>query len=137
MILITGAAGMSGRMIVEAMVRRGTPVRVLVRSQANASAFAARKGIEVVCADMSRPDTLAPALQGVKTVMLISSADEHMTHTQCTFVDAAKAAGVGNRLRRQRFSLHTHASGDRAAYPGFGLALAAFAPQPVHAGLSA
>jgi uncharacterized protein YbjT (DUF2867 family) len=53
-----------------------------------------RKGVEVVCADMSQPGTLAPAMQDVQTVMLISSANERMVHTQCTFVDAAKAAGV-------------------------------------------
>jgi uncharacterized protein YbjT (DUF2867 family) len=94
MMLITGAAGASGRMIVEELAAQGRPVRALVRSEAKAASFPGRNGVEAVVADMARPATLGRALEGVTTVMLISSADERMAETQCNFVDAAKAAGV-------------------------------------------
>lgn len=99
MILITGAAGMSGRMIVEAVAAQGRPLRALVRSEAKAASFAGRQGIDVEVADMAQPATLGKALEGVTTVMLISSADERMAETQRAFVDAAKAASVARIVK--------------------------------------
>jgi uncharacterized protein YbjT (DUF2867 family) len=43
---------------------------------------------------MLRPETLGRALDGVDRVLLISSPDQQMVETQCTFIDAAKKAGV-------------------------------------------
>jgi uncharacterized protein YbjT (DUF2867 family) len=43
---------------------------------------------------MRRAETLGAALDGVDRALLISSADPHMVETQCTFIDAARRAGV-------------------------------------------
>jgi uncharacterized protein YbjT (DUF2867 family) len=43
---------------------------------------------------MRRPETLEAALRGVERALMISSSDPEMAETQCTFVDAAKGAGV-------------------------------------------
>ena len=43
---------------------------------------------------MQKPETLSGALDGVERALLISSATPAMYDTQCTFIDAAKAAGV-------------------------------------------
>jgi uncharacterized protein YbjT (DUF2867 family) len=91
-ILITGAAGNAGRLFLAEFQRRAIPVRALVRNPERAHGLPA--GAQVVTGDMNRPDTLAPALEGVETAVLISSADERMRETQCSFVDAAKRAGV-------------------------------------------
>jgi uncharacterized protein YbjT (DUF2867 family) len=65
-----------------------------VRSRAKANALEAFPTVEIFEGDMSRPETLTEALSGVDCVLLISSPDQQMVETQCTFIDAAKKAGV-------------------------------------------
>jgi len=94
MLLITGAAGASGRLIVNALIRKGQRVRALIRNPERSDLFRHMPGVEVIIADMHRPETLGPALEGVDVALVISSSDERMLETQCTFVDAARAQGV-------------------------------------------
>jgi uncharacterized protein YbjT (DUF2867 family) len=94
MILITGAAGLSGSIIVREFARRGIPVRALVRSAAKAHSLDALPGVEVVEGDMSRPETLGRALEGVDRAVMISSSAPQMVETQCSFIDASRKAGV-------------------------------------------
>jgi uncharacterized protein YbjT (DUF2867 family) len=94
MILVTGASGLSGSAVIREFARKRYPVRALVRSRAKARAFEAFPTVELVEGDMLRPETLAEALSGVDRVLLISSADQQMVETQCTFIDAARSAGV-------------------------------------------
>ena len=94
MILVTGAAGLSGSAVIREFARQNTPVRALVRSRAKASAFEAFPTVEIVEGDMLRPETLEDALAGVERVLMISSSNQGMVDTQCTFIDAAKQAGV-------------------------------------------
>src|SRR5262245_35078871 len=94
MLLITGAAGASGRLIVKALSQQGQRLRALIRHPEKAELFSGMQGVEVQVADLARPQTLGPALDGVDTALLISSADERMLETQCAFVDAARASGV-------------------------------------------
>src|SRR5262249_36587560 len=94
MILITGAAGLSGTIIVQEFARRGIPVRALVRSRTKASLLETLPGVEVVEGDMRRPETLGRALEGVDRALMISSSDPQMVETQCSFIDASRKAGV-------------------------------------------
>ncbi len=94
MILVTGANGLSGPLVIREFVRQGYPVKALVRNRAKAQALEALSGVELVEGDMLRPNTLTEALSGVERVLLISSPDQQMVETQCTFIDAAKKAGV-------------------------------------------
>jgi uncharacterized protein YbjT (DUF2867 family) len=94
MLLVTGTTGTSGSAVIREFARRGIPVRALVRSEAKARAFERMPTVEAVVGDMLRPDTLGAALRDVHRVLMISSPRERMVDTQCTFIDAAKAAGV-------------------------------------------
>ncbi len=96
MLLVTGATGMSGQLAVREFASAGTPVRALVRSLAKAEAagLSGLTGIDLIEGDMRRLDTLGAALVGVERVLMISGAAPDMKETQCTFVDACKAAGV-------------------------------------------
>jgi uncharacterized protein YbjT (DUF2867 family) len=94
MILLTGTTGHSGSIIVREFARQNVPVRALVRDPDKARRFHGLPGVELVEGDMLRPKTLTAALRGVERVLMISSARERMVETQCTFIDAAKAAGV-------------------------------------------
>jgi uncharacterized protein YbjT (DUF2867 family) len=94
MILVTGAAGMSGAAVMRELTRNGTPARALVRNRARAASIAGLGGVDVVEGDMQRAETLGRALEGVERALMISSANPAMVETQCAFVDACKAAGV-------------------------------------------
>ena len=94
MILVTGATGLSGSIVIREFARQKTPVRALVRSRAKARAFGSLPTVEFVEADMLRPETLGVALDGVDRVLMISSSDPQMVETQCAFIDASKKAGV-------------------------------------------
>src|SRR5262249_11830423 len=93
MLLITGAAGASGSLIVKTL-SQGKRLRALIRRPEKAGLFSDMPGVEVQVADLARAQTLGPALDGVDTALLISSSDEQMLDTQCAFVDAARASGV-------------------------------------------
>ena len=94
MILVTGASGLSGSAAIREFARQQHPVRALVRSREKAQALETLPNVEIVEGDMSRAETLTEALSGVDRVLLISSADQQMVEAQCTFIDAAKKAGV-------------------------------------------
>ncbi|MEN8649537.1 NAD(P)H-binding protein [Streptomyces sp. 21So2-11] len=67
--LVTGATGNVGRQVVAELLRRGESVRALTRDPAKAD-FPA--GVETVRGDLTDPASLAPALEGVTGVHLIT-----------------------------------------------------------------
>ena len=71
MILVTGAAGYVGHTLVRRLVDAGLPVRAMVHSPAKAEARLAdvRERIEIVPGEVTRPDTLPPALDGVQAIV--------------------------------------------------------------------
>jgi uncharacterized protein YbjT (DUF2867 family) len=98
-ILVSGASGLSGAAIVRELSLQKLPVRALVRSKARASALADLSDVELHEGDMLRPETLEPAFDGVDRAVLISSTSPQMVETQCTFVDAARSAGIRHVLK--------------------------------------
>jgi uncharacterized protein YbjT (DUF2867 family) len=99
MILISGATGQNGRAVVAEFASRGVPVRALVRDANRAGGLRGLAGVEITEGDMLRPRTLGPAFDGVERALMISSADATMVEAQCTFVDAARAAGVRHVIK--------------------------------------
>jgi uncharacterized protein YbjT (DUF2867 family) len=93
-VLVAAGSGVAGSAVIREFVQRKRAVRALVKSRANARAFAAFPTVEIVEGDLSRPETLTGVLSGVDRVLLISSANEQMVETQTAFIDAAKRAGV-------------------------------------------
>jgi uncharacterized protein YbjT (DUF2867 family) len=67
-ILVVGATGQVGSLVVRRLRAEGVPVRAMVRDPASAADLAAT-GAELVVADLSRPETLDAALDGVSTVV--------------------------------------------------------------------
>src|SRR5262249_40768900 len=65
MLLVTGAAGNSGRLIVKALSRQAQRLRALVRRRETVELFSGRQGVEVQVAALARPETLEPALDGL------------------------------------------------------------------------
>ncbi len=98
-ILVTGATGQSGAMVIRELIGRDIPVRALVRDRNKASLWDGAPKVEVIAGDMLQPDSLRTALDGIERVLLISSANDRMVDTQCTFIDACKAAGVPHVIK--------------------------------------
>jgi len=105
MIVVTGASGYLGSHIVKQLVQSGKPVRALVRNHAWAEKEGRLKGlaIEYVEADVTRPETLRPALQGTTAVIhtvAIAIEKGGRTYEKINYqgtvnvVEAARAAGV-------------------------------------------
>jgi len=99
MILVTGAAGLSGSAVIREFSRNGVAVRALVRDRSKAVALAELPGVELVEGDMARTETLDRVLGGIDRALMISSPNLQMLETQCRFVDACKAAGVAHVVK--------------------------------------
>ncbi|WP_028536649.1 SDR family oxidoreductase [Paludibacterium yongneupense] len=95
-ILITGASGQLGRLVVHALLQTIEPARIVaaVRDTAKAGDLAAL-GIEVRRADYTKPETLDAAFVGIDRLLLISSSEVGQRLPQHrNVIDAAKRAGV-------------------------------------------
>ncbi|MFF1401298.1 NmrA family NAD(P)-binding protein [Streptomyces sp. NPDC058287] len=67
LVLITGAGGV-GRNVLEKLRARDVPVRVMVRRDDDRAAQLRALGAEVVLGDLTRPETVAGALQGARSM---------------------------------------------------------------------
>ena len=97
MIVVTGATGQLGRLVVDGLLEQvpAEQVAVLVRSPEKAADLAAR-GVTVRTADYDEPDTLAGAFGAGDKVLLISGSEVGRRIPQHqAVIDAAAKAGVG------------------------------------------
>ncbi|MFE5670959.1 SDR family oxidoreductase [Agromyces sp. NPDC056523] len=96
-ILVTAASGHLGRLVIDALLARGAAPADIVAGARDTSKLAdvATRGIRVVELDYSRPETIAPAVEGVDSVLLISGTEFGSRVAQHrNVIEAAKAAGV-------------------------------------------
>jgi len=96
MYLVVGATGQSGRAAVDALRARGLPVRVLVRPGHDSHALRAA-GCDVVTGDVTQPDTLPPALEGVSGIVDFLGIG-HDLKTRPSTVDAVEINGNRNLI---------------------------------------
>lgn len=105
MIVVTGATGQLGRLVVTALLDRGADVVAAARDPRRAESL----GVPVREADYDRPETLPAAFRGAEKVLLVSGNEVGMRIRQHrAAVDAAKAAGV--RLLAYTSVLHADTS---------------------------
>lgn len=92
-ILVTGATGTVGRRVVAELLARGHAVRALTRDAA-AAVFPA--GVEVFQGDLTEPESLNPALEGVTGLHLITFGGACFAplETGPRILELARAAGV-------------------------------------------
>jgi uncharacterized protein YbjT (DUF2867 family) len=104
MYLVAGASTVTGRDLVEKLLRKHLPVRVLVRKGADAEYFA-RLGAEVVQADVRDAAAVGRATRGATTV--VSLIGRHFARAEAglwdvevggneTLIQAAREAGAGH-----------------------------------------
>jgi NAD(P)H dehydrogenase (quinone) len=93
-ILVTGATGQLGRLVVQSLLERGADPQSIVAG-ARDTAKAANLGVRVAQLDYTDPRSIAAALDGVDSVLLISGSEVGQRVPQHrAVIDAAKDAGV-------------------------------------------
>lgn len=100
MILVTGATGQLGTIVVNELLKKvpAAKLAVLVRDENKAAAFQ-EQGVQVRVATYQDTAALTNALQGIEKLLLISSSDLNNRFEQHkNVVDAAKTAGVKHIL---------------------------------------
>jgi uncharacterized protein YbjT (DUF2867 family) len=83
MFVVTGATGNVGREVVAELVRRGAPVRGVVRDPSSPAAI---EGAEFVQGDLTQPATIGSAMRGAEGAFLLPG--------YSGLAEAARAAGV-------------------------------------------
>ena len=68
LILVTGAAGKTGRAVIQALVARGESVRALVRKPSQMDQAKADGAYEIVVGDLLDPGSVEPAFAGMRAV---------------------------------------------------------------------
>jgi uncharacterized protein YbjT (DUF2867 family) len=91
-ILVTGATGNLGGEVVRNLLERKSSIRALVRDRSKASKLT-EQGIELAIGDLSQPETLSAALQGIEKAFLVLPNLPNQVELECAFIDAAKRAG--------------------------------------------
>ncbi|MFJ1457288.1 SDR family oxidoreductase [Nocardia sp. N2S4-5] len=106
MIVVTGATGTVGRLVVEQLCAMGARVRAVTRRPSAASLPA---GVEIVRGDLGEPDGLPGVLAGADRVFLLSAGPELPRHDAAVAAAAARA-GVSHIVK-----LSSGRAGDAAA----------------------
>ena len=94
MIAVTGATGQLGRLVIAALKNQASPGEVIALARNPATAQG--PGVPARAADYSQPATLDAALQGIDTLLLVSSSEiGQRTVQHRNVIEAARRAGVG------------------------------------------
>jgi len=105
MILVTGSTGLIGSEVVRLLSQAGASARALVRNPNKAQKL---PGITWVVGDLARPETLATAFEGAKSVFLLTHYFEDMVELQHNAIVAARAAGVTHVVKVSAFAASDH-----------------------------
>jgi len=109
MILVTGATGTNGGLVVQALLRAGVPVRATIQDHARATALR-DAGAQCVVADFDKPASLAEALGGVDRALLLSPVGQRLVEREARFVEAARKAGLRHLVKFSAIGAHPAAS---------------------------
>jgi uncharacterized protein YbjT (DUF2867 family) len=97
-VLVTGATGNTGSLLVPALLRAGVDVRILVRDEAKAKSLK-DLGAEVVLGDLDKPETILPAVKNVDEIYLLTWNGETQLQQAENVIDAAKKSGNPHIVR--------------------------------------
>ena len=91
-ILVTGATGKTGSVVVSELLKAGYPVRTMVRRGDDRSVSLRAQGAEIAVADMSDVERVADALKDVQRAYFCPPFDPYMIQGAVAFAVAAKEA---------------------------------------------
>ena len=102
-IIVTGATGKTGSVVVAELLKTGYRVRAMVRREDGRSARLKAQGAEIVVADMSDVERVADALKDVQRAYFCPPFDPYMIQGAVTFAVAEK--GCPARTHRRPYSV--------------------------------
>ncbi|HHX87849.1 MAG TPA: NmrA family NAD(P)-binding protein [Firmicutes bacterium] len=102
LILVTGAAGKTGRAVIKALVRHGLKVRAFVRGEPQAETVKSLGAREVVIGDIETPDDYRKAAAGVQAIYHICP-NVHPREKEIGLV----AIGAARKVNVSRFVYHS------------------------------
>src|SRR5262245_50098260 len=91
-IIVTGATGKTGSVVVTELLKAGYPVRALVRREDGRSARLKAQGAEIAVADMSDIERVSDALKDVQRAYFCPPFEPYMVQGAVAFAVAAKEA---------------------------------------------
>src|SRR6516164_8020016 len=91
-IIVTGATGKTGSVVVSELLKAGYPVRALVHKEDARSAHLKAQGAELAVADMSDVERVAEALKDIQRAYFCPPYDPYMIQGAVAFAVAAKEA---------------------------------------------
>src|SRR5258708_12794837 len=89
-IIVTGATGKTGSVVVAELLKAGYPVRAMVHREDDRSARLKAQGADIVVADMSDVERIADALRDVQRAYYCPPYDPYMIQGAVAFAVAAK-----------------------------------------------
>jgi uncharacterized protein YbjT (DUF2867 family) len=98
-VLVTGATGNTGSLLVPALLRENVDVRIFVRDEEKAKPLK-DLGAEVVTGDLDKPETILPALNNVDKIYLLTWNGETQLQQAENVLNAAKEAGENPHIIR-------------------------------------
>ena len=93
-ILVTGASGKTGNVVVRELLAKGVPVRAVVHRLDVRSKSLAAAGADVVVADLHDYLQLKPILHGVSSAYFIPPSDANAVDSAVAFATAARESGI-------------------------------------------
>jgi uncharacterized protein YbjT (DUF2867 family) len=91
-VLVTGATGRTGSVVVSQLLQAGYPVRALVHREDERTAALRTRGIEIAIGEMTDFDGISAAMQGVQRAYWLPPYDPEMLTGAVVFASAAKRA---------------------------------------------
>lgn len=106
LILVTGATGKTGVAVVAQLLAKGYPVRAAVRVRDGRSEALARRGAEVVVADLFDPDQLHDALRGAPRAYYLPPIHPYALQSAVAFAVAARDTGLESVVQMGQWLSH-------------------------------
>ena len=133
-VLVTGATGRTGAVVVTELLEAGYPVRAMVRCRDERTAALHARGVEIAVADMCDTERVSAAMHGVQRAYWLPPCDPAMLNGAAVFATAAKDARLESIVSLSQwlaspshpaFLTRQHWLADRlfAAIPGIALTM--------------
>jgi uncharacterized protein YbjT (DUF2867 family) len=97
-ILVLGATGTTGSVVLRELLARGADVRGFTRSSDSADGLRAL-GADAVVGDLDDPVALGKAMRGVERMFLVQSPNERQVEQEVNAISAAEQAGVYHAVK--------------------------------------